>query len=198
MKKLLIALLVLVPANAWADEAWVKVDANGNAIGGAIVCTQAVCGNAESAYSKATLQPGEHYVMQSVADANGNVAGIGNNNPGTTAKVDLNTNEWTITRSNTVEIKSPIATETTPTITVTTNTIEKFNPLTPKPVVEPIPTPVITDTNTVTTETTTPTISDTPTTTNEVIIDPIFAEWLDQIKLYFESIFEFISGWYFL
>jgi hypothetical protein len=80
------------------SEVYVKVDANGNAIGGAIICDSGTCGPG-SLYSQLTLQPGERYVLQGTGQA-----GIGNNNPGIDVKVDLETNVWTVTdsKSNTV------------------------------------------------------------------------------------------------
>jgi hypothetical protein len=87
--------LFMPVANA---EVYVKVDANGNAIGGAIICDAGTCGPG-SLYSQLTLQPGERYVLQGTGQA-----GIGNNNPGMDVKVDLETNVWTVTdsKSNTV------------------------------------------------------------------------------------------------
>jgi hypothetical protein len=40
---LILALMAPLPAHAEERGAWVEVDANGNAIGQAIVCTPAVC-----------------------------------------------------------------------------------------------------------------------------------------------------------
>lgn len=222
MKKLLIALLVFMPLNAYADEAWVKVDANGKAIGGAIVCSASVCGDPNSTYSKLTLQPGERYVMQMKAQPDGNVVGIGNNNPNTEVKVNLQTNEWTVTHSTQVEIKSPVATDTTPSITVTTKTVEKFNPtvetpkptptVTPTPVVQPtvtdtptVITPVIktvVDTPTVTTQqavdSLTVVVQETVTATEQVIVDPLYSDWLENIKKYLQDLLKFITGWFWL
>ena len=93
MRKILVAVLLLAsvaPANA---DVYVAVDENGNAVGGAIMCDAATCGDG-SAYSKATLQPGQRYVLQGTGQS-----GIGNNNPNTQVKVDLQTNDWTVTRS---------------------------------------------------------------------------------------------------
>lgn len=87
------AVLGLMPA-AIADV-YVKVDANGNAIGGAIICDAATCA-ADSDYSRATLQPGESYQLQGSGHA-----GIGNNNPGVEVKVDIPTQTWTVTNNNT-------------------------------------------------------------------------------------------------
>ena len=86
--------LVFASTPAFADV-YVKVDTNGNAIGGAIVCEQSVCGNSNSTYSQLTLGVGERYVLQGTG-----TTGIGNNNPNTEVKVDLETNDWTITRTD--------------------------------------------------------------------------------------------------
>lgn len=88
----LAALMGLMPA-AIADV-YVKVDASGNAIGGAIMCDAATCG-AGSEYSRLTLQPGESYQLQGTGQA-----GIGNNNPGVAVKVDIPTQTWTVTNNN--------------------------------------------------------------------------------------------------
>ena len=111
--KLLVAALLIAgiaPAQASDLGAWVKVDANGNAIGGAIVCTPDVCGDQNSDYAKATLGAGEQYVLQAKADPiTNNVAGTGNNSPGVLVKVDLLTQEWTIT-STPVQVPPTAAT----------------------------------------------------------------------------------------
>jgi hypothetical protein len=90
---------VISPANA---DVYVKVDANGNAIGEAIVCEASVCGNSNSGYSRATLKSGEQYVLQGRGDL-----GIGNNNQNTTLKVDIETQVWTATTPTTVSKFSP-------------------------------------------------------------------------------------------
>lgn len=109
MKKVLVIALLLVATPAHADDrgAWVKVDANGNAIGQAIVCTQDVCGNKDSLYNKMTLQPGEKYVLQTVASPEGNVAGVGAGQGGGDIKVNLETGEWTATRVAKEEVILP-------------------------------------------------------------------------------------------
>jgi hypothetical protein len=76
------------------------VDANGNAVGQAIVCSADVCGDSKSPYARATLGAGEQYVLQAVADpVSKNVAGIGNNNANTQVQVNIPTQEWTMTRT---------------------------------------------------------------------------------------------------
>jgi hypothetical protein len=86
-------------------DVYVKVDANGNAIGGAIVCDAATCGEG-SVYSQLTLGPGERYVLQGLGHT-----GIGNNNPGVDVKVDIPTQTWTVTNNNTPD---PVVTTFTP------------------------------------------------------------------------------------
>lgn len=114
MKKALIAIftaILLAPNIAQAEEprgAWVKVDANGNAIGQAIVCTQSVCGNANSLYNQMTLQPNERYVLQAPSTPNGNVAGVGAGQGPTSVKVDLETKIWTVVNES--KITEPIIT----------------------------------------------------------------------------------------
>jgi hypothetical protein len=104
MKKVIILalLIALIPTIAHAEEtgAWVKVDANGTAIGQAIVCTQSVCGDPASLYNKLTLGSNERYVLQAPASVDGNVAGVGANQGMDSVKVDLGTGMWTTTQSN--------------------------------------------------------------------------------------------------
>ena len=88
----------ITPANA---DVYVKVDANGNAIGGAIVCDAITCG-AGSLYSQLTLNEGESYVLQGYGHS-----GIGNNNPNTAVKVDIPTQTWTVTTPSTVTTFTP-------------------------------------------------------------------------------------------
>jgi hypothetical protein len=77
MKKAIFIFLLLVNITpAHADQGgWVMVDADGKIISGTIVCTPDVCGDVNSPYSKATLQPGQRYVQITKADTTGNVAG---------------------------------------------------------------------------------------------------------------------------
>jgi hypothetical protein len=93
----LTSLFLLSNVSAYANEepgAWVKVDANGNAIGQAIVCTQSVCGEANSLYNQLTLGLGERYVLQAPASVGGNVAGVGAGQGADWVKVDLDTGVW--------------------------------------------------------------------------------------------------------
>ena len=128
--KLLVAVLMVMgvtPAQANDQGAWVKVDAKGNAVGQAIVCTSDVCGDINSPYAKATLGAGEQYVLQAIADpVTNNVAGIGNNNPGTQVQVNIPTQEWTVTRTNTITPSKPVIIEGQQVISYTVQTIDKF------------------------------------------------------------------------
>lgn len=133
------ALLALGIMPSAIADVYVKVDANGNAIGGAIVCDASTCGEG-SLYSQLTLGPGERYVLQGLGHS-----GIGNNNPGVDVKVDIPTQTWTVTNNNT---PAPLVTTFTP-----------YDP--PAPVV-----PVRVETTTVTSDTSTATIkTDTATAT---------------------------------
>lgn len=166
MKKIIIILaLILGTTPAYADV-YVKVDANGNAIGGAIMCDAGTCG-AGSQFSQLTLQAGEQYVLQGTGQA-----GIGNNNPNTQVKVDIETNEWTVTRQvEVIPVESIIINDQT-VISYTAQTVEKFTPATspgndrpvvvitptPEPTPEPTPTLPPTETTTATSTATTLTI----------------------------------------
>ena len=92
--------LVLGVTPSYADV-YVKVDAEGNAIGGAIVCDSATCGEG-SLYSQLTLKEGERYVLQGLGQS-----GIGNNNPDTKVKVDIPTQTWTVTTPTHVSTFTP-------------------------------------------------------------------------------------------
>jgi hypothetical protein len=147
MKRISLAMAALLAVgvipSATADV-YVKVDANGNAIGGAIVCDAATCGEG-SLYSQLTLQPGERYVLQGFGQA-----GIGNNNPGVEVKVDIPTQTWTVTNNNAPE----------PTVT----TFTPQQPIEPAPVA-PV-SPILVETSTVTSDTAT-VLSDTSTVTSD-------------------------------
>jgi hypothetical protein len=164
--------LVLV-ANARADV-YVKVDANGNAVGGAIMCDAGTCG-AGSQYSQLTLQAGEQYVLQATGHA-----GIGNNNPNTQVKVDIGTNDWTVTRQVEVKPVEPILINDQKVISYTVETKETFNPITNPSSWQPRPEPIIpTPTPTPTPEPTPilpPTETTTATATTAIIGNAL---WLD-------------------
>ena len=157
----LVTVLLFMPS-ASADV-YVKVDANGNAIGGAIMCDAATCA-ADSQYSQLTLQPGERYQLQGVGVSHG----IGNNNPGVEVKHEATTNEWVVTRE-----AAPVERFTT------------YAPSAPAPSVEPVhleTTTVITETQTATIDTST-VLNDTATVTSVDTFD-----W-DAFWLKFETLF---------
>jgi hypothetical protein len=164
--------LVFASTPAFADV-YVKVDANGNAISGAIVCEQSVCGNSNSTYSQLTLGVGEQYVLQGTG-----TSGIGNNNPNTQVKVDLETNDWTITRTD----------ETQKVISV-----QQLNPsgVIVNPVIQPVipkieTTTIITDTATSTAQSDTQTAitqeTKTVTTSSFFNNSVMVSEWKIEIK----------------
>lgn len=130
MKKIIIlaTLLAFIPTQAHAEDtgAWVAVDAAGNAISQAIVCTPSVCGNSQNPFM------GQHWVLQAPADKNGNVAGIGAGQGAESVKVDLATNTWTVTNSSTYT--NPVTKETIKQTTTQQFTPEQAywnNPVTP-------------------------------------------------------------------
>jgi hypothetical protein len=170
MKKAILIFLLLgniTPAHA-DQGGWVMVDANNKVISGTIVCTPDVCGDPNSPYAKATLQPGQRYVQITKADQTGNVAGpnvVAQTAPNQTvsAKVDPATNVATVT-TTTVD---PLA----PRVTVIKETETTYAVEQPAPVTT-VKTPVI--------EIKEPeTIKD----------DPEFIEWLDLINKMFMALF---------
>ena len=170
MKKgILIFLLLGNITPAYADQGgWVMVDASGKVISGTIVCTPDVCGDPNSPYAKATLQPGQRYVQITKADVTGNVAGpnvVAQTAPNQTvsAKVDPVTNVATVT-TTTVE---PLA----PRVTVVKETETTYAVEQPVPVTT-VKTPVIEMVE--------------PETIKE---DPAFIEWLDLINKMFTALF---------
>ena len=118
------------PATA---DVYVAVDSNGNAVGGAIMCDAQTCAEG-SPYSQATLKAGERYALQGTGDS-----GIGNNNPNTSVKVDLTTNEWTVTRQQTVQLPEPVLVNNQQVVAVTTQTVEKINTIVNVTTVTPSP-----------------------------------------------------------
>ena len=111
-KAILIFILLANITPAHADQGgWVMIDARGKVISGTIVCTPDVCGDPNSPYAKATLQPGQRYVQITKADQTGNVAGpnvVAQTAPNQTvsAKVDPVTNVATVT-TTTVDPLAP-------------------------------------------------------------------------------------------
>jgi hypothetical protein len=98
-KTIMTVVLALSMTPAYADV-YVKVDAQGNAVGGAIVCDAVTCGS-DSDYARATLAEGERYVLQGLG-----TTGIGNNNPDKKVVVDIPTQVWTVTNTTTETIEN--------------------------------------------------------------------------------------------
>jgi hypothetical protein len=132
------ALLALgVIPSATADN-YVKVDANGYAIGGSIVCDAETCGEG-SVYSRLTLGPGERYVLEGL-----DKSGRGN------SKISVG-----------LSAQMPISNEanTTPQTSETTTNVQ--------PLVEPAAiAPTVSETSTITSDTATVS-SETRTATSE-------------------------------
>lgn len=124
MKKAIaiVVTLILGVTPSFADV-YVKVDSQGNAIGDQIVCEIDVCGDSNSDYSQATLGAGERYVLQGKG-----TTGIGNNNTNTSVKVDLQTTDWTVTRTKTVVLPEPIFYNGSEIISYQSQRVEQFNP----------------------------------------------------------------------
>ena len=175
-KAILIFLLLGNITPAYADQGgWVMVDASGKVISGTIVCTPDVCGDVNSPYAKATLQPGQRYVQITKKDVTGNVAGpnvVAETSPNETvsAKVDPVTNVVTVT-TKTVK---PLA----PGVQVTKETETTYSVEQPAPVTT-IKAPVIN-------------------IKEPVVIkeNPAFLEWLDLIHEMFINLFtNFTWAW---
>jgi hypothetical protein len=132
---LVLALMAPLPAHAEERGAWVAVDANGNAVSQAIVCTPSVCGNKDNPFM------GQNWVLQAPALLDGNVVGI---SPGQNwiVKVDLETKVWTTTQINT---HTPPATLDNPTPEpITTITTQEFTAnQAPWITRQPVPTSII-------------------------------------------------------
>lgn len=106
-----IALTVALTAPVYADV-YVKVDADGNALSGAIVCDYSVCGDPNSEFNKYNTNAGERWVLQA---SNGAQAGFGkSNNPTEQVKVNLDTNVWTETTPTSTRtiLPEPVFTDT--------------------------------------------------------------------------------------
>jgi hypothetical protein len=190
-----------------ANDAYIKVDANGKAIGGAIVCTADVCGDPNSTYSKLTLQPGERYVLQFKGDpVTGNVAGIPATDPNVTLKVNAQTNEWTKTTTIPLFEPTTVMVNQAPITVTAVQTEEKWNPTVVE--VKPTPTPTpkpsvapVTETTTVTTaETVTVTSGETATvqsvTTQESTTseeEPVL-DWFTLFSRYLDDLWLWISA----
>lgn len=193
MKKIIATIilsLITIPSHANDAGAWVKVDANGTAIGQAIVCTPAVCGDPNSDHSKLTLKPGEKYVLQSVADANGNVAGIGaGQRPNTEVKVNLETKEWTATTTIVTPVEPEITTKTTEEkprkikVQVETTLVEKINN---NATMEPVSQTAKVETKIVETP---------PTTETQQVLDDWYAEFVKEWQALFDALAFLFQGW---
>jgi hypothetical protein len=186
-----------MPAQAEEPGAWVIVDSSGNAVSQAIVCTPSVCGDPNSAVSKDLLKPGQRFVLQTNADSNGNVAGIGaSSTPNIEVKVDIPTNEWTITTKSEVKVTlpEPVA-EPKIEVTAQTTVIERINPI--APVATPLEQKaVVTAETVVTPPAPKPTaIPVEPTPEEEEVID-YWAEWQKEWALYLETIWAWFAGWW--
>lgn len=142
---IVIFMLVYVALNIFNSSAnadvYVKVDVNGVAIDGPIMCDAGTCG-AGSTFSRLTLKDGERYVLQGTGSA-----GIGGNNPGTQVTVDSQT-VWTVTN------------------TQTNTVVQQFTPTTSPGNNRPIVVAQNTDTKTVVVDTATATID-----TKTVVVD---------------------------
>lgn len=91
---LILSIMFATPAMAEEQGAWIRVNAQGVAMGSQIVCTYSVCGDPNSLFNKMTLAPGERYILQFKADpVTGNVAGIGTS-PDYDLRYDFETNQW--------------------------------------------------------------------------------------------------------
>jgi hypothetical protein len=118
--KILVTVLMMAgvaPAQADDRGAWVAVDANGNAVSQAIVCTPAVCGNKENPFM------GQHWVLQAPASSDGNVAGVGANQGAESVKVNLDTKVWSVQNSSVHT--NPVTKEVIKTTTIQEFTAEK-------------------------------------------------------------------------
>ena len=175
-KAILIFLLLGNITPAYADQGgWVMVDANNKVISGTIVCTPDVCGDPNSPYAKATLQPGQRYVQITKADQTGNVAGpnvVAQTAPNQTvsAKVDPVTEVVTVTTT----VVEPLA----PRVTVVKETETTYAVEQPAPITT-IKAPVIEVKE--------------PETIKE---DPAFIDWLELINQMFMTLFaNFTWAW---
>ena len=132
-------------ANAQASV-YVKVDANGIAIDGPIMCDAGTCG-AGSEFSRLTLKEGERYVLQGTGSA-----GIGGNNPNIEVKVDSSHN-WTVTNTQTNTVVQEFTPQTNPSNNATVISNPTPEPKLTLPRVETITATVETITATVDTST---------------------------------------------
>jgi hypothetical protein len=181
MKYKLIALVGLAvvfsahtPAYAEETGAWVKVNANGEAIGQAIVCTPSVCGNPNSLYNQLTLGANEQYVLQNPATPDGNVSGVGAGQGPTSVKVDLETKVWTITNES--KVIDPISRE----VIGTQTTQQRYD----RTLQNPIETKVIDNR----------TVNNSTTINQYAKIMAEYQRWLDEINKWFYLTFGYKLG----
>jgi hypothetical protein len=156
MKKVIAVVAALAwlisPANA---DVYVKVDANGNALGGGIICEPDVCGNPESTLSKITLKDGERYVLQSTGDSGSSAD--------SNAKYNAETNVWTVNDRQYAEtLENPLADYSVPVYI-------------PNTFVETSAT-VITETATVVSDTATVVIETTTATSASTTLESLYAQ----------------------
>lgn len=191
MKRVIIGLVIaLASAQTASADVYVKVDAQGNAVSGPIMCDAVTCG-AGSEYSRLTLAPGESYALQGTGHS-----GIGNNTPNATVKVDLQNNDWTVTKSNTVFLPEPIKIADTEITAITTQTTERFNPIqpvSPAPVTQN-PAQTVIDTSTVTSETSTVTSETSTAVIETTTVKSILDEEIDYTWEW-EKIWEWIIAY---
>ena len=183
MKKIIITVVLALSITPAYADVYVKVDEQGNAIGGAIICEASVCGNPASSYAAATLGAGERYVLQGTGDS-----GIGaSSNPNVKAQVDED-NTWTITTTTVVELPVPVTVDNTQIVSVNTQRVQQFNPLKPEMNIEPAP--VLIDTSTVVTDTETAKIETATVSSNINFTTP---DWFSEFMTWFNN---FIKQFY--
>ena len=179
MKYKLIALVGLAvvfsahtPAYAEERGAWVQVDANGNAISQAIVCTPSVCGG--------TNFMGGGWVLQNPATPDGNISGVGAGQGPTSVKVDLETKVWTITNES--KVIDPISKE----VIGVQKTEQTYDRTLQNPIeVKVIDSPVIK---------TTTTVNNSTTINYYAKIMAEYQRWLDELNKWFYLTFGYKLG----
>lgn len=175
MKRIIFLSIALALSQTHANaDVYVKVDANGNAVSGPIMCDASTCG-AGSQYSQLTLQPGQQYVLQGREHS-----GTGNNNPETQVKVDIPTQTWTVSTPASTQVFTP---DTPPQVTTFT----------------PTPAPNIIDTSTATATATAETSTATVNITTAVVETATAITLLDQeldLTWDWEKIMDWLFAWF--